>query len=136
MSNKLLNRNDLLNIFNGAGFSIRHYVLGYYPGKNAGRISSPVNRLFFPIRNRNGDRNYIFDGNQKFVLEPGRMYFVPAFFPAQFALDDQLYFLSIHTNLDIFPGVELFSNCPYMLNIPCPEEAQKLLQVSLEGSVG
>ena len=125
----LRNRNDLLDIFNGASFSIKHYALGFWPGRNNTRISSPVNRLFFPLSNPNGKNNYIFDGTRRHVLQQGRMYFVPAFFPAQFSLDDQLYFLSVHTNLDIFPGVELFSCCPYMLDLPSPEELRDLLEL-------
>lgn len=125
----LFNRNDLLDIFNSATFAIRHYVHGYWPGRNIHRISSPVNRLFFPIDNPNGGKNFIDDGKQIHALESGRLYFVPAFLPVQFSLDEQLYFLSIHTTLDIFPSVELFSSCPYMLNLPCPEEAKELLEL-------
>lgn len=126
MPPQLRNRIDLLNIFNSARFFVRHFACGYYP-TNSGMISSPMNRLFFPLRNPNGEKNYIFDGKERHILEPCRMYFVPAYFPAQYCLDDDLYFFSLHTNLEIFPGVELFSNCNYMLNIPCPPEFGEFL---------
>lgn len=129
MPNWLRHRNDLMAIFNNARFWLRHYVHGYYAVNNSAMVSMPVNRLFFPLKNPNGGRNTIADSSDTHVLAFGRMYFIPAFLPVRFSLDSQLYFLSIHTNLDIFPNVELFSGCHRMLDIPSPPETSELMEV-------
>lgn len=124
----LQNRNDLMNVFNRCHFIFRHYARGYYPVSRRKLTPMPVNRMFFPLENSNGGENFIEDSFRKYPLIPGNMYFVPAFLPARFWLDNQLLFLSIHTNLEIFPGVELFSDCPRMLEIPLEKERDELLQ--------
>lgn len=123
------NRNDLIYIFNNAHFFVSHYFRGHFPGYNRTAMSSPINRLFFPLSNPNGEKNYIEDPFKNYTLCPGKMYFVPAFLPVRFALDKDIYFLSIHVNLDIFHGVELFSGCSHMLEIPCPEEFQYIMEI-------
>ena len=129
MSNALSSRNDLMNIFNASHFVMRHYARGYYPTHRTEMSSMQVNRMFFPLRNPNGSRNSISDSFSKYELIPGKLYFVPAFLPACFNLDEQLYFLSIQATLEIFPGVELFSSCPHMLEIPAPPEFSQLMEI-------
>ena len=46
-----------------------------------------------------------------------------------FSVSDQLFFLSIQASLEIFPGVELFSGCPRMQEIPAPPEFDVLLKL-------
>ena len=121
-------RKDLMDVFNRAHFVLRHYARGYYPIAPTGLTSMPVNRMFFPLKNPNGPANFIEDPFRRYPLIPGKMYFVPAFLPARFQLDDRLFFLSIQTNLEIFPGVELFSGCPRMLEIPVKKERTELLR--------
>ena len=121
-------RKDLMDVFNRAHFVLRHYTRGYYPTAPAGLTFMPVNRMFFPLKNPNGPANFIEDSFRRYPLIPGNMYFVPAFLPARFQLDDRLFFLSIQTNLEIFPGVELFSGCPRMLEIPVKKERAELLR--------
>ena len=124
----LYSRNDLLNIFNNARFSISHYVHGYYPCSDRQLVASPFNRMFFPLKNPDIKDNYIEDANYKHLLYPGKMYFVPAFFPVKFSLNRELYFLSIHMNMDIFPNVELFSDCSHIEEIDSPPELDSLMQ--------
>ena len=121
-------RKDLMDVFNRAHFVLRHYARGYYPTAPTGLVSMPVNRMFFPLKNPNGPANFIEDSFRRYPLIPGKMYFVPAFLPARFQLDDRLFFLSIQTNLEIFPGVELFSGCPRMLEIAVKKERAELLR--------
>ncbi|MBO4513570.1 MAG: helix-turn-helix transcriptional regulator [Victivallales bacterium] len=123
------NRNDLVNIFNRSRFYLRHYAKGTYPYRKREYMSMPVNRLFFPLCNPNGDDNLIADHHHSYTMVPGRFYFVPAYLPVIFLLDDKLEFLSVHTNLFIFPGVELFSGCHRMLELPQPPEFQELLEL-------
>ena len=115
--------------FNGARFQLRHYAHGYYPTTPAAPEAMPVNRLFFPLENPNGTANFIEDAFRRYPLVPGRMYFVPAFLPVRFRLDNQLLFLSIQTSLEIFPGVELFSGCSRMLELPSPPEFGELAEL-------
>ena len=129
MPNYLLNRMDLIAAFNASRFILRHYARGYYPIARRELAAMPVNRMFFPLENPHGEENYIEDSFQRYPLIPGNMYFVPAFLPACFHLDDQLFFLSIQTNLEIFPGVEHFSGCPRMLELPEPAEKKILLRL-------
>ena len=123
------NRYDLMSIFNASRFTFRHYARGYYPVYTSPMKPLSVNRLFFPLENPNGTENFILDSFKQYELIPGNMYFVPAFLPVRFRLDDQLLFLSIQTNLEIFPGVELFSGCPKMLEIPAPKEFTQLMAI-------
>lgn len=124
-----VDRNDLVNIFNSSRFYLRHYAKGTYPYRNREYKAMPVNRLFFPLCNPNGDDNLIADHNNSYTLVPGRFYFVPAYLPVIFLLDEKLEFLSVHTNLFIFPGVELFSACNHMLELPQQPEFQELLEL-------
>lgn len=126
---KISNRLDLISVFNASRFMLRHYAKGYYPVSQSLMKPMSVNRMFFPLENPNGSENFISDSFRRFTLCPGKMYFVPAFLPARFQLDNQLFFLSIQTNLEIFPGVELFSGCPRMLEIPTPRESTTLLEL-------
>ena len=121
-------RKDLMTIFNSAHFVLRHYARGYYPISHSELTVMPVNRMFFPLENPNGAENFIEDSCRRYPLIPGNLYFVPGFLPARFHLDDRLYFLSIQTSLEIFPGVEFFSSCPQMLKIPFAEKRNELLR--------
>ena len=129
MPNYIQNRMDWEAVFNASRFMLRHYARGYYPVSSKKATALPVNRMFFPLENPNGPENFIEDSFRRYTLIPGKMYFVPGFLPARFHLDDTLYFLSIQTSLEIFPGVELFSGCSRMLEIPAPAEFGKLMQI-------
>ena len=123
------NRRDLMAAFNAAKFTLRHYVRGYFPVHNLPSRAMPVNRLFFPLRNPGGARNFIADDRAKHVLRPGKVYFVPAFLPTRWELDEELYFLSLHCSLEIFPGADLFSGCPHMLEVPAKRTLTQLLKI-------
>ncbi|MBP5640158.1 MAG: helix-turn-helix domain-containing protein [Victivallales bacterium] len=126
---RIVGRADLIAIFNASHFALRHYARGYFPVFNSSMRYMSLNRMFFPLKNPNGPQNYISDSFRQYELIPGNMYFVPAFLPVRFQLDGQLFFLSIQTNLEIFPGVEFFSGCPRMLEIPNPPEFAPLMEI-------
>ena len=127
--NILQNRKDLMDVFNRAHFVLRHYARGYYPIAYPGLTPMPVDRMFFPLKNPNGPANFIEDPFRRYPLKPGKMYFIPAYLPARVQLDRQLFFLSVQASLEIFPGVELFSDCPRMLELPAPPESASLLKI-------
>ena len=129
MSTAISYRNDLIHIFNSSHFMLRHYARGYYPVTRLKLTAMPVNRMFFPLENPGGEENFIEDSCRRYPLVPGKMYFIPAFLAARFRLDNRLYFLSIQTSLEIFPGVELFSGCPRMLEISAPPEFRPLMEL-------
>lgn len=120
-------RADLMSIFNAAKFSLHHYARGYYPVDVRQKTTRPLNRIFMPLRNPNGEENYIEEEGKRHILIPGMLYYVPPFLPTEFRLDDELYFLSIQNNVEIFPGVELFSGCSHMTVIPNPPQVDELL---------
>ena len=122
-------RVDLMSIFNAAHFSLHHYAKGYYPTSHSSLTSLPNNRFFFPLANPNGQANFVEYSAGRYTLTPGKMYFVPAFLPVKFRLDHKLYFLSIHTRLEIFPGVDFFSGCQRILEMPTPPEFEKLMAI-------
>lgn len=126
---KITNRGDIIGAFNGARFLMRHYARGFWPTANPEMSSMAVNRIFIPLENPSGPGNYIVEKGISHELRPGFLYFVPAFLPTRFHLDDRLFFLSLQTNVEIFPGAELFSGCPRMAVIPLPEEARGLLEL-------
>lgn len=125
----LENRPDLMAAFNAATFTMRHYARGYFPVHNSPGHAMPVDRLFFPLRNPGGARNFIADARAKYVLRPGSLYFIPAFLPTRWELDEELYFLSLQCSLEIFPGADLFSGCPHMLEVPAGDTLTQLLKI-------
>ena len=129
MDAQLQVRSDLISTFNTADFKLWHYAKGYYPVSGSTHTTKAVNRMFFPLKNPGGAANFISDVHHKYELKPGKIYFVPAFLPALFHLDDQLLFLSIQASLELFPGVELFSDCPRMLELPAPPEFEPLMEI-------
>ncbi|MBO4646772.1 MAG: helix-turn-helix transcriptional regulator [Lentisphaeria bacterium] len=129
MEGGIRGRGDLISIFNSAHFMLRHYAKGYYPFSCPAPKHMSVNRMFFPLKNPNGAENYFSDSFRRYPLKPGKMYFIPAFLPAGVQLDRQLFFLSVQASLEIFPGVDLFSDCPRMLELPAPPEFASLLEI-------
>lgn len=129
MEGGIRGRGDLISIFNSAHFMLRHYAKGYYPVFHPDLTAMSVNRMFFPLKNPNGPANFIEDSFRRYPLKPGKMYFIPAYLPARVQLDRELFFLSVQVSLEIFPGVELFSDCPRMLEIPAPPESASLLKI-------
>ena len=123
------NRGDIIGAFNGARFLMRHYAKGFWPTASPEMSAMAVNRLFIPLANPSGGKNFIAEKGISHELRPGSLYFVPAFLPTRFHLDDKLLFLSLQTNVEIFPGVELFSGCPRMAVVPLPEEGRQLLSL-------
>lgn len=121
-------RADLIAAFNQSKFQLRYYSRTYYQVYTPTWGFMPVNRIFCPLINGSGKENYIEDRHGKNILIPGNLYFVPPYLPTRWKLDSQLNFLSIHTLLEILPGVELFSGCSKMLVVPIRNEIDLLLQ--------
>ena len=67
MDKKLYTRRDLMFLFNNARFFLHHYAMGYYRTNENKIRPMPVNRIFFPLENPVGDKNYIRE-EKKFFL--------------------------------------------------------------------
>lgn len=122
-----LGRADLVTAFNQAKFQLRYFSRTCYQVYTPSWNVMPVNRLFIPLIDPGEEENYIEDRYGKHILIPGNFYFVPPYLPSRWKLSGQLNFLSIHTNLEVFPGVELFSNCSRMLVLPAGDSVKLLL---------
>lgn len=129
MSLELCTRNDLIRIFNKAHFTLRHYAKGFFPSHMTTLRCMPQNRLFLVLENPNGEENFLEDSFRKYPLKAGKLYFVPGFLPCRFQLDSHVYFLSLHVSVEILPGVEIFSGCSRILEVPAPEETAPLLEI-------
>lgn len=126
---RMEHRYDILRAANSARFYLRHYARGIYSIASLHPLHLPVNRMLFPLRNPNGECNYIRDRHRTYVLKPGHLYFIPAFYPAKVYMDEELYFLSIQSSLEIYPGTELFSNCSSIQELPVPAELPLLTKL-------
>lgn len=122
-------RYDIIAAANLARFYLRHYARGIYPPASLHSPCLPVNRMFFPLRNPNGDGNYIRDCHGVYELKPGQFYFIPAFHATEVHLDEKLYFFSVQSNLEIYPGIELFSDCSSIKVLPVPAELEQLQEL-------
>lgn len=128
MPNELINRHDILSVATRTRLYLRHFARGYYP-TDGDASSMPVNRLFIPLRNTEGDANYIDDAREHFTLQDRTLYFIPAFHTAKIRLSKNLFFLSVQCNLEIFPGVDFFSSCKEIRVFPHLEEIAVLLKI-------
>ena len=121
-------RVDLVSVFNQAAFRLRYFSRTYHPVYTPNWCSMPVNRMFCPLIVPEGDESYIEDHHTRHKMVPGNLYFIPPYLPTRWKLSSQLNFLSIHTHLEILPGVELFSNCPKIVALPREKEIGEILQ--------
>lgn len=134
MKTVFFERHDMYPLASNAQFYLRHFVRGnwtipdmsprYHP-----ILRMPVNRMFFPLRNPNRENNYIVDSKRKYMMEERHLYFIPAEYPVNIQVDSELYFLSLHFNLELYPGVDLFAYCRDMLDIPEPSCLEPLLEL-------
>lgn len=125
----LAERNDILAAANTARIYLRHYARGSYHVPRMHPIHLAVNRMLFPLSTPGGSASTLRDRERTLVMRPGKFYFIPAFHDAEVRLDDDLHFLSIQSNLEVFPGSELFSGCRRMLELPSPPELPLLLEL-------
>ena len=121
-------RVDLISIFNQSTFKLRYFSRTYYQVYTPDWSSMPVNRMFCPLIVPDGDESYIEDQHTRHKMIPGNLYFVPPYLPTRWKLSGQLNFLSIHTHLEVLPGVELFSNCPKIVALPWKKKIREILK--------
>ncbi len=118
------NRYDIWSLANQIEFTLRHLSRGPYPC--ARKSTFPTNRLLVVTANANGAGNSISDADSEHRLVPGELYFVPAFLPATYRLDDGLRFVSVHFTLELYRGVDLFSRAGRMHSEAAPGLAERI----------
>ncbi len=129
MNLEFQNRTDLFHFANTVRFTLRHYAQGCYPVAPHAMTPMPLNRMFFVLRNPNGDTNFIRDSHQTCYLKEKNLYFIPFNHPTEFRLDRTLFFLSVQFNLELYSGIDLFSGCDRMLEWNRPEVLPELLEL-------
>ena len=101
----------------------QHFAKGTYPCFSTSRFT--VNRLILVLENPNGEKNYIEDAAERHIMHPGSFCLAPAFHPVTFCFDDAIRFFSIHFNLELFPGVDLFSRQPRIFEGKSPTALER-----------
>lgn len=84
---------------------------------------SPFNRLYFII-----DGEASFASKQGcWAFQPGYMYLIPAGFCFSYACTSVIRKFYLHFNLELLPGVDLFSPLPTFRSLPCPMDFLNVL---------
>lgn len=122
-------RSDLYRLSQRLRFSVVHFARGTYPCLSYQPNSMSINRLFFVLDNPNGMANFISDDQTHHVLKPNHFYFVPAFHPAVFRLDNTLLFLSIHTKVELYAATDIFAGRHFIYTEDDPPELPRLLEL-------
>ena len=100
-------KKDIYRLADSLNMRFSHFARGTYPCCSRTRFT--VNRLILVLENPNGEENCMADDSEHHVMVPGNFYLAPAFHSTIFHFDEGVRFFSIHFNLELFPGVDLFS---------------------------
>ena len=104
-----INRKEVFNLANKLDLNIFHFARGTYPKADGCFVKLPFNRFFIPISDGGTVRSYIRDDKDNFFLQTDKIYFVPAGHTAAFFLTEELCFISIQFTLELYRGIDLFS---------------------------
>ena len=125
----VVNKESVFRTANRMQLEIHHFAKGTYPVAGREFHALPVNRFFLPISNPGGANCRIEDEKNSFVLTPGKAYFAPLHYPCRFALDRDLEFVSIHFTLELYEGIDIFSDFNSLCEIPSPEYLERALKI-------
>ncbi len=129
MKEKLFIRSDIYRMANSMRLRLRHYARGFFSIVQNEPFSFPFNRLFFVLDNPDGDVNYLRDFERRRTFVPGNLYFIPACHPVEMHLNGRLLFVSVQFNLEVFPGIDLFSGCAGVYLWESPDFLPRLLEI-------
>lgn len=101
------NRIRIYRLAENLKMKFRHFAKGTYACSSPSRFT--VNRLILILENPNGKENFIEDSCERHIMRPGFFYLAPAFHNVRFRFDEKVRFFSIHFNLELFQGIDLFS---------------------------
>ncbi|MGL1893840.1 MAG: AraC family transcriptional regulator [Spirochaetaceae bacterium] len=80
----------------------------------------PYNRLFIIPSTCKCKNSYIchrLENKKKHFLKPGNIYFIPSNFDLEYAFYKELKLIGIHFSLELFSGLDLFTNETQMLSL-------------------
>jgi len=115
-------------LINGLNLQITHLSTGKYSCNL--RISKhPVNIFLFVLVNPDNS-SYITNhaSGKRHILKKGMMYFRPCFSSHEVYLSETFEFVSIHFNLDICYGADIFQNSNFM-EIPASDYMENLVKL-------
>jgi AraC-like DNA-binding protein len=124
--NGLLTRHSFFNL------GLTHAVIGSYPC-HVKKHSMTVNRLLMIFDDSGLEDSLIRDSSsgELFPMRTGFLYFIPCNHEIDADLTENLFFVSLHFNLDLFYGFDVFNNYQHCIMIKNPElvyEAKQLLE--------
>ncbi len=88
----------------------------------------PTNRFILIIGNKNS-KNFVRDAKEKFLLKHGSIIFIPCFHKCEVSFDENLSFLSIHFNMKILFGTDVFSDLHRIIHEHKPTLLEKGLAI-------
>ena len=102
----LLNKHEFLNLH------LQHAAIGSWPCFNT--AAKPTN-IFFTVFDHGSDQDSFITSTatgEKMVMQSGYCYFIPFNHLTTWKLSPEIRFVSIHFNLELFYGIDLFQNYP------------------------
>lgn len=82
---------------------------------------SPYNRIYFIL----GSDAYVRQGQNRYPLRPGQLYLIPADQEFDYICKSYIKQYYIHFNLELLPGIDLFSKASQIYEMPYKEEQLK-----------
>ena len=131
------NKSNTLLTSNRLNLELQHFARGTYPVADHLLNALPVNRFFIVLKNPNGDKCRMEDEKDSLVFKEGHTYFAPLHRKCRMLLDDELEFISIHFTLELYEGVDIFSEFGRICEFQDPQwlrRAQKAFEEASEFS--
>lgn len=118
---KILSRHPYLRL------SLSHAAIGTYPCHSRSHVMM-VNRLILIFEDSGNERSSIRDAVSKelFQMQPGWLYFVPCHHPSDWDFSPNLRFISLHFNLELFYGFDVFRDFRRCFSCEASERAIEL----------
>lgn len=106
---------------------LTHAAIGSFPCHISNNMMM-VNRLITVFADSGATQSSISDSvsGEKFVLRPGYFYFVPCNHPSDWDLSPNLLFVSLHFNLEMFYGFDVFRDYSRCFQQQAPELTTEL----------
>lgn len=122
--NKILARHPYLRL------SLSHAAVGTYPCHSRNSVMM-VNRLIIAFEDSGTERSYIRDAisGERFLIQPGWLYLIPCQHPTDWDFSPELCFVSLHFNLELFYGFDVFRDARQCFSKRTPELANEFKEL-------
>ncbi len=122
-------RSQLAPTFNGLHTRICHFAFGSFPCRTGSTYS--WNRLLL-VAETGGGRAFFSDDSRRYPVEAGGVFLLPAFRKAGVVLDEETRFVSIHFNMELFEGSDIFAELPGIWSAVLPQLAAETRRIFRE----